>query len=215
MAELSSEELEAGRYLFAQACTFVLGCANLNQIPVDNLPEIAFAGCSNVGKSSLINALVGMKALAHTSNTPGRTRQINFFNLADRLMISDLPGYGYARAPKPQVKQWTTLVETYLKGRASLRRSFVLVDARHGVKSSDRNIFRMLDSEAQSYQVVLTKCDKVKAGPLSSLIDACHSELAKHGAAHPKIATTSARKGDGIPELRAAIAALARPSKLG
>ena len=215
MAELSSEELEAGRYLFAQACTFVLGCANLNQIPVDNLPEIAFAGRSNVGKSSLINALVGMKALAHTSNTPGRTRQINFFNLADRLMISDLPGYGYARAPKSQVKQWTTLVETYLKGRASLRRSFVLVDARHGVKSSDRNIFRMLDSEAQSYQVVLTKCDKVKAGPLSSLIDACHSELAKHGAAHPKIATTSARKGDGIPELRAAIAALARPSKLG
>ena len=215
MAELSSEELDAGRYLFAQACTFVLGCANLNQIPVDNLPEIAFAGCSNVGKSSLINALVGMKALAHTSNTPGRTRQINFFNLADRLMISDLPGYGYARAPKSQVKQWTTLVETYLKGRASLRRSFVLVDARHGVKSSDRNIFRMLDSEAQSYQVVLTKCDKVKAGPLSSLIDACHSELAKHGAAHPKIATTSARKGDGIPELRAAIAALARPSKLG
>ena len=215
MAELSSEELEAGRYLFAQACTFVLGCANLNQIPVDNLPEIAFAGCSNVGKSSLINALVGMKALARTSNTPGRTRQINFFNLADRLMISDLPGYGYARAPKSQVKQWTTLVETYLKGRASLRRSFVLVDARHGVKSSDRNIFRMLDSEAQSYQVVLTKCDKVKAGPLSSLIDACHSELAKHGAAHPKIATTSARKGDGIPELRAAIAALARPSKLG
>ncbi len=215
MAELSSEELEAGRYLFAQACTFVLGCANLNQIPVDNLPEIAFAGCSNVGKSSLINALVGMKALAHTSNTPGRTRQINFFNLADRLMISDLPGYGYARAPKSQVKQWATLVETYLKGRASLRRSFVLVDARHGVKSSDRNIFRMLDSEAQSYQVVLTKCDKVKAGPLSSLIDACHSELAKHGAAHPKIATTSARKGDGIPELRAAIAALARPSKLG
>ncbi len=215
MAELSSEELEAGRYLFAQACTFVLSCASLNQIPVDNLPEIAFAGCSNVGKSSLINALVGMKALARTSNTPGRTRQINFFNLADRLMISDLPGYGYARAPKPQVKQWTTLVETYLKGRASLRRSFVLVDARHGIKSSDRNIFRMLDSEAQSYQVVLTKCDKVKAGPLSSLIDACHSELAKHGAAHPKIATTSARKGDGIPELRAAIAALARPSKLG
>ena len=215
MAELSSEELEAGRYLFAQACTFVLGCANLNQIPVDNLPEIAFAGCSNVGKSSLINALVGMKALARTSNTPGRTQQINFFNLADRLMISDLPGYGYARAPKSQVKQWTTLVETYLKGRASLRRSFVLVDARHGVKSSDRNIFRMLDSEAQSYQVVLTKCDKVKAGPLNSLIDACHSELAKHGAAHPKIATTSARKGDGIPELRAAIAALARPSKLG
>ena len=215
MAELSSEELEAGRYLFAQACTFVLGCANLNQIPVDNLPEIAFAGCSNVGKSSLINALVGMKALARTSNTPGRTRQINFFNLADRLMISDLPGYGYARAPKSQVKQWTTLVETYLKGRASLRRSFVLVDARHGVKSSDRNIFRMLDSEAQSYQVVLTKCDKVRAEPLSSLIDACHNELAKHGAAYPKIATTSARKGDGIPELRAAIAALARPSKLG
>ena len=215
MAELSSEELEAGRYLFAQVCTFVLSCANLKQIPVDILPEVAFAGCSNVGKSSLINALVGMKALARTSNTPGRTRQINFFNLADRLMISDLPGYGYARAPKSQIKQWTTLVETYLKGRASLRRSFVLVDARHGVKSSDRNIFRMLDSEAQSYQVVLTKCDKVKAGPLSSLIDACHSELAKHGAAHPKIATTSARKGDGIPELRAAIAALARPSKLG
>lgn len=209
MAEPSPEDLEAGRRLFARECRFVMGCAKLSQLPDDDLPEVAFAGRSNVGKSSLINRLVGMKNLARTSNTPGRTREINFFDLDGRVMIADLPGYGYARAPKTQVKQWTGLVETYLKGRASLRRSFVLVDARHGIKESDRSIFSLLDTAAQPYQVVLTKADKVKAGSLRALTADISTELAGHGAAHPDIAVTSSRKGTGIAELRAAIAAFA------
>lgn len=211
MAEITPEEIETGRLLFAKECRFVMGCAKLAQLPPDELPEIAFAGRSNVGKSSLINALLGMKNMARTSNTPGRTREINFFDLGERLMIADLPGYGYARAPKTQIKQWTGLVETYLKGRASLRRTFVLVDGRHGLKDSDRSIFAMLDTAAQPYQVVLTKADKVKAGPLNTLVESISKELLTHGAAHPEIAVTSSRKGNGLGELRAAIAGLALP----
>lgn len=212
--EFSPQEIEQGRHLFTQSCTFVLGCVSLSQLPDAELPEVAFAGRSNVGKSSLINAIVGHKGLARTSNTPGRTREINFFDLGNRLMLADLPGYGYARVSKSQVKQWTGLVDSYLKGRVDLRRTCVLIDARHGLKDSDRAVMSMLDKAAQPYQVVLTKCDKVKPGPLAGLVEKISTELAKHPAAHPHIAQTSSRKGTGIAELRAALTALAAPAEV-
>ncbi len=202
-------ELEAGRKLFAGDCTFLLGAAGLNQIPETSLPEIAFAGRSNVGKSSLVNALTGRKTLARTSHTPGRTQQVNFFDLASRLMIADLPGYGYAKAPKDQVAKWTRLVNAYLKGRAQLMRVLVLIDARHGIKDVDRDIMKMLDQAAVSYQVILTKVDKVKAGPLEKLLEKVHVELARHVAAHPIVRCTSSAKKVGIEELRAELARLA------
>jgi len=202
--------LEQGRLLFAGPCDFVIGCARLDQVPLIDVAEVAFAGRSNVGKSSLLNALTGRKALARTSNTPGRTREINLFDLGGRLMLADLPGYGYAKAPKSAIKQWTGLVEAYLRGRAELRRTCLLVDARHGLKDSDRAVMTMLDKAAQPYQVVLTKADKVKAGPLSGLVERIGNELAKHPAAHLEIAVTSLRKGTGVPELRASLAALAK-----
>ncbi len=201
-------DVEAGRLLFTQSCQFLIGCARLDQVPETDLPEIAFAGRSNVGKSSLINALVGQKTLARTSNTPGRTQQINFFELGQRLMIADLPGYGYARAPKAQVRQWTHLVESYLVGRANLRRILVLVDARHGLKDNDRSVMMVLDKAAQPYQIVLTKGDKIKPGPLRELIARTEQEAATHPAAHPVVAVTSAQKGMGIADLRAELAAL-------
>ncbi len=201
--------LERGRVLFEQSCDFVMGCVKLDQIPDGSLPEIAFAGRSNVGKSSLLNALVRQNTLARTSNTPGRTREINFFNLGQILMLADLPGYGYARVSKAQVKQWTGLVDSYLKGRVNLRRTCVLVDSRHGLKESDRGVMEMLDKAAQPYQVVLTKVDKVKVGFLNGLEAKISEELAKHPAAHPIIPKTSSRKGQGIAELRAMLATLA------
>ena len=201
-------ELEAGRLLFTQSCEFIIGCARLDQVPNSDFPEIAFAGRSNVGKSSLINALVGQKTLARTSNTPGRTQQINFFDLGERLMIADLPGYGYARAPKAQVRQWTHLVESYLVGRANLRRILVLVDARHGLKDNDRSVMMILDKAAQPYQIVLTKGDKIKPRPLADLKARIELETATHPAAHPVTMVTSSQKGTGIAELRAELAAL-------
>ena len=203
-------ELEAGRKLFAGDCTFLLGAAGLSQIPETSLPEIAFAGRSNVGKSSLVNALTGRKTLARTSHTPGRTQQVNFFDLAGRMMIADLPGYGYAKAPKDQVAKWTRLVNAYLKGRAQLMRVLVLIDARHGIKDVDRDIMKMLDQAAVSYQVILTKVDKVKAGPLEKLLENIHGELARHVAAHPIVRCTSSAKKVGIEELRAELARLAQ-----
>ena len=205
----TEEEIEAGRLLFAQECTFLLGAAGLDQIPESALPEIAFAGRSNVGKSSLVNALTGRKTLARTSHTPGRTQQLNFFDLGGRLMMADMPGYGYARAPKAEVEKWTRLVNAYLKGRQQLLRVLVLIDARHGLKEVDHKVMKMLDTSAVSYQVVLTKVDKVKPGPLEKLLEKMRGELSRHVAAHPIIRCTSSAKKQGIEELRAEILRLA------
>jgi GTP-binding protein len=208
------DAIEAGRLLFAQECVFVLGAAEVAQVPDSRLPEIAFAGRSNVGKSSLVNALVGHKALARTSNTPGRTQQINFFTLGGRLMLADLPGYGFAQAPKNMVKRWTNLVRTYLRGRASLSRVILLIDARRGIKDNDRDIMEMLDKAAVSYLGVLTKADKLGAAELEACRSDAERELAKRPAAHPEVIVTSSVDGRGVAELRAHLAALAAPAEL-
>lgn len=207
--------LEAGRLLFARECTFVMGVARIDDLPADELPEIAFAGRSNVGKSSLINALTGRKTLARTSNTPGRTQQLNFFNLGGRLTVVDLPGYGYAKAPKGEVDRWNRLIRKYLKGRVGLRRLCVLIDARHGLKVSDRQVMDMLDEAAVVYQIVLTKTDKVKAADRAMRREEITAEIRKRAAANPEIMATSAVKGVGIPELRAALTELANRESIG
>ena len=212
---VEDEALEAGRLLFARECTFVIGVARIDDLPADTLPEIAFAGRSNVGKSSLINALTGRKTLARTSNTPGRTQQLNFFDLGGRLTIVDLPGYGYAKAPKGEVDRWNRLIRKYLKGRVGLRRLCVLIDARHGLKVSDRQVMDMLDESAVVYQIVLTKADKVKAGDLAKRREEITAEIRKRAAANPVIMATSAVKGAGIPELRAALTELASDEAIG
>ncbi len=204
------EALERGRLLFALPCLFVIGAARIDQAPDGALTEVGFGGRSNVGKSSLVNALTGRRTLAKTSNTPGRTQQLNFFDLGERLMLADLPGYGYAKAPKSTVERWTRLVNLYLRGRVSLRRVLLLIDARHGIKDVDRRVMSMLDKAAVSYQVILTKCDKLNPMPLEERIAATALELTKHSAAHPEVLATSARTGAGIPELRSALAALSR-----
>jgi GTP-binding protein len=211
----SEEALEAGRLLFAKECTFVMGVARIDDLPADELPEIAFAGRSNVGKSSLINALTGRKTLARTSNTPGRTQQLNFFDLGRRLTIVDLPGYGYAKAPKGEVDRWNRLIRKYLKGRVGLRRICVLIDARHGLKVSDRQVMDMLDEAAVVYQIVLTKTDKVNAADRVKRREEITAEIRKRAAANPEIMATSAVKGIGIPELRAALTELASSEAMG
>ncbi len=175
------------------------------------LPEIAFAGRSNVGKSSLVNALTGRTTLARVSNTPGRTRQINFFNLGGRLMLVDLPGYGYAKVSRDTVDRWVSVLTAYLKGRAALRRILLLVDARHGLKDSDRQLMGILDTAAVNYQIVLTKVDKPTKTELAICRSTLADEMATHPAAHPEIIMTSAREGLGLAELRAELTTMALP----
>lgn len=189
--------------LFAGECNFVLGVAELIQLPDGDRAEIAFAGRSNVGKSSLLNALVGRKALARTSNTPGRTQQLNFFDLGGLFYMVDLPGYGYAKVSKSQKNEWNRVLRDYLRGRSRLRCVFVLVDARHGLKDSDTEIMELLDEAAVPYRIVLTKADKVKPSEMPHLQEKIQATLKKHAAAFPEISITSAEKKQGLSELRA------------
>ena len=205
---LSAEALEAGRKLFAQECRFLLGVAKEEQLPASGRPEIGFAGRSNVGKSSLLNAVTGRKSLARVSGTPGATRQLNFFDLGARAYLVDLPGYGFARAGKQDIAEWNALIRAYLRGRANLRRFCLLIDARRGVTDPDRTIMALLDEAAQSYQLVLTKSDKLPPPALAEVIVALKQEIAGHGACHPEVIATSAETGAGIPELRAVLAAV-------
>lgn len=199
---------EKGRLLFAQQTDFLKGVVAIDGLPADDRIEICFAGRSNVGKSTLINALTGRKALARTSNTPGRTQEINFFTAADSHYLVDLPGYGYANAPLPIVEKWQRLLKKYLSGRRSLRRAFVLIDARHGVKSADEEILSVLDSAAVTFQCVLTKADKIKAHEQEALLQQVRDALSKHPAAYPELILTSSEKGMGVETLRATIAEL-------
>lgn len=208
-------QLEEGRLLFSAECRFLLSAVSAEQVPASDLPEIAFAGRSNVGKSSLVNALTGRNTLARTSNTPGRTQQLNFFDLGGRLMLTDLPGYGYAKAPKAEVARWTRLTRAYLKGRPQLRRILLLVDSRHGLKTADREIMKELDKAAVSYQAVLTKTDKIKEEALAQVIVTTAGELRAHPAAHPEVMVTSSQAGMGIAELRAELAMVALPRHSG
>jgi GTP-binding protein len=207
--EHDPEAIEAARVLFARPCLFMMGAAQIEGLPPADLPEVAFAGRSNVGKSSLINALVGQKHLARASNEPGRTREVNFFVLDERLRLVDLPGYGFARASKTTTSQFQNLGRAYLRGRPNLKRVYLLIDARHGLKAVDAEALDALDLAAVSYQIVLTKADKLKPPAVEALKEATLKAVAKRPAAFPRVLATSSEKGGGIPELRAAIAEVA------
>lgn len=214
IAARAAARIEAGRLLFAQECRFMRGVATLDALPDPVLPEIAFAGRSNVGKSSLINALTGRTTLARTSITPGRTQQLNFFDLGGRLVLVDMPGYGYAKAAKTAIAAWNRTLRAYLAGRPALKRLCLLIDARHGLKANDLEMMAMLDAAAVVYQIVLTKTDQRGADALDDCIAETATVLATHPAAFPEIAATSARKTRGIAELRAELAALAAPAAI-
>jgi len=201
---------EAARKLFAGACDFVWGATSADQLPPESLNEIAFVGRSNAGKSSLVNALTGRKSLARVSQTPGATRQINFFNLGGRLMLVDLPGYGFAKRSKTEADSWQEMIFAYLRRRARLRRVLLLVDARRGVMDSDQQVMALLDQAAVSYGLVLTKTDELKTSEHATALEAAGQEAAKHTAALAEVQLTSALEGDGIPELRSHLAALAQ-----
>ncbi|WP_294619959.1 ribosome biogenesis GTP-binding protein YihA/YsxC [uncultured Roseovarius sp.] len=200
--------LEKGRKLFAGPIDFLKGVVAMSGLPPADRLEVCFAGRSNVGKSSLINALTGRKALARASNTPGRTQEINYFTMGEERYLVDLPGYGYANAPLAKVEQWQRLLKQYLSGRQTLRRAFVLIDARHGIKPVDEEIMSLLDSAAVTFQCVLTKTDKVKAKDRDNVLKQVRGKLSAHPAAFPEILLTSSEKGDGIATLRAIIANL-------
>ena len=199
---------EVGRKLFAGEVDFLKGVVAMSGLPADDRIEVCFAGRSNVGKSSLINAVTGRKALARASNTPGRTQEINYFTLGDERYLVDLPGYGFANAPVAVVEKWQALLKQYLSGRASLRRAFVLVDSRHGIKPVDEEIMTLLDKSAVTFQVVLTKADKIKPTQYDALLEQVREKLAKHPAAYPELVLTSSEKGEGIANLRSIIAGI-------
>lgn len=214
--EIGEEELSAvaarpvdGAWLFAQECRFVAGTETLDRLPPPELPEIAFAGRSNVGKSSLLNALTGRKHLARVSNTPGRTQQINFFDLGGRLMLVDLPGHGYAKVSRSKVKGWTRLVDAYIRGRPNLKRVLLLLDAKVGIKDADETLMDLMDESGLSYQAVMTKADNLKPAELAAMQAKLSATLSRRPACHPEIPLTSAVKGTGIAELREALAAFA------
>ncbi|MEM9169475.1 MAG: ribosome biogenesis GTP-binding protein YihA/YsxC [Pseudomonadota bacterium] len=206
--EFDAEAVETGRKLFAGPCDFMLGVVRLDALPDEAGPEVAFAGRSNVGKSSLLNALTGRKNIARASNTPGRTQEINYFDLGGVMRLVDLPGYGYARASRRDVERWTRLTRDFLRGRAALRRVCLLIDARHGLKEADTDVMATLDTAAVIYQIVLTKIDKIKPTALAALREATVAAIAKRPAAHPIVHATSSQTGAGLAGLRADIAAL-------
>ncbi len=208
VAEFSPQDIEVGRKLFAREATFMLGVVKLDDLPDEGPVEVAFAGRSNVGKSTLLNALTNQGGLARASNTPGRTREINYFDLGGAIRLVDLPGYGYAKVSRKESDAWNALTRDFLRGRTTLRRVCTLIDARHGLKSSDTEIMDMLDEAAVNYQIVLTKSDKVKPTALTALIARTADAIRKRPAAHPFVRATSSEKGDGIAELRAELAAL-------
>lgn len=203
------DPIEAGRVLFAASCDFIAGAASIESLPGIGAPEIAFAGRSNVGKSSLVNALTGRKTLARVSSKPGHTRQLNFFDLGGRLWLVDLPGYGFAQVSKSMKDAWKDLATAYLRGRPTLKRVCLLIDSRHGVKASDEETMSNFDKAAIVYQIVLTKSDQIPASKIAQALDAARKVAAKHVGAHPEPLATSSETGYGIEALRAELAALA------